>query len=189
MPLDTKEYGMNDREEFGNDFKEAVRSVNNGYIYIMTTEEIDFCRAADEGYGSDTEMDRLFSQGLEIRVFDEKGETKWFRTGIDKTYRFRRITDDRNVENDSLHWWNESQYLDIDTDRTKSERDIGKIDKDTVYATGGGSYPLPTEQYNDTKIRIRNYLGEDDDTGELYVKDWRLAGFGEWPESTNGGGA
>ena len=98
------------------------------------------------------------------------------------------MTDDEETEKDRLHWWNESQYLDIDTDRTKKERDNGKLDKGEVYATGGGKYPLPIEEYNDTKIRIRNYLGEDADTGELYVKDWRLVGFGEWEDSTKGGG-
>ena len=74
-------------------------------------------------------------------------------------------------------------------DRTKKERDNGKLDKGAVYATGGGKYPFPIEEYNDTKIRIRNYLEEDDDTGELYVKDWRLVGFGEWEDSTKGGGS
>ena len=167
MPAETKKYKADDPEAFSRDFEQSIDSVENGYIFIMTTENIDFCKASKEVYKSDAEKEKLFRQGLEIRIFDEKSEWKWFRTGIDK------------AEKDPLHWWNESQYLDIDTDRTKKERDNGKLDKGAVYATGGGKYPFPIEEYNDTKIRIRNYLGEDDDTGELYVKDWRL-GVGEF---------
>lgn len=188
MSPEIKEYGINDREKFSSDFRECVRSVNNGYIFAMKTEGIDFCKASEEVYKSEAEIGILFSQGLEIRVFDEKSEAKWFRTGVDKAYRFRRITDDESVEKDSLHWWNESQFLDIDTERTKKGRDRGTLDRNEVYATGGGRYPLPTEQYKDAKLRIRNYLGEDEDTGELYVKDWRLVGFGGWSDSAKGGG-
>ena len=188
MPTETKKYKADDLEAFCRDFEQSIASADNGYVFIMTTENIDFCKASKEAYESDAKKEKLFRQGLEIRIFDEKSERKWFRTGIDKAFSFRRVTDDEETEKDRLHWWNESQYLDIDTDRTKKERDNGKLDKGEVYATGGGKYPLPIEEYNDTKIRIRNYLGEDDDTGELYVKDWRLVGFGEWEDSAKGGG-
>ena len=187
MATETKKYKADDLEAFCRDFEQCISSADNGYIFIMTTEKIDFCKASEEVYACDGERKKFFRQGLEIRIFDEKNEWKWFRTGIDKSYSFRRMTDDEETEKDTLHWWNESQYLDIDTDRTEKERKSGKLDKRKVYATGGGQYPLPIEEYYDTKIRIRNYLGEDDDTGELYVKDWRLVGFGEWEDLTKGG--
>ncbi len=181
MPQETKKYEIHDREAFHSDFKQRI-DVGQGYIFIMTTEEIDFRKVSAGGYKEDAEIDQLFDQGLEIRIFDEDSEWKWFRTGIGKAYHFRMLRDDEETKNDWLHWWNESQYLDIDMKRTKKEREKGKISIDEVYATGGGKYPLPVQADDDTKIRIRNYLGEDADTGELYVKDWRLAGFGEWPE-------
>lgn len=187
MPTETKEYKAEELEALCRDFEQSIDSADNGYIFIMTTENIDFCKASKEAYKSDAEKEKLFRQGLEIRIFDKKSEWKWFRASVDKAYSFRRVTDDE-TEKDSLHWWNESQYLDIDTDRTKKERDNGNLAQRAVYATGGGKYLLPIEEYEDVKIKIRNYLGEDKSTGELYVQDWRLAGFGEWEDSAEGGG-
>ena len=111
MPTETKKYKADDLEAFCRDFKQSIDSADNGYVFIMTTENIDFCKASKEVYESDAEKEKLFRQGLEIRIFDEKSERKWFRTGIDKAYSFRRVTDDEETEKDRLHWWNESQYF------------------------------------------------------------------------------
>ena len=132
MPGETKKYKADDLEAFCRDFEQSIDSVDNGYIFIMTTEKIDFYKASKEVYESEAEIEKLFRQGLEIRAFDEKSEWKWFRTGIDKEYSFRRVTDDDETEKDTLHWWNESQYLDIDTDRTKKEREKGNVKKGKV---------------------------------------------------------
>lgn len=180
-------------EEFGRDFRKCVSAVRNGYIFAETTEEIVFCCAdsrADEERTAET-VEKLFSQGLEIRIFDEESEAKWFRASVEKQFRFRERRDVKNSkkETDGLLWWDESQYLDVDTKRTQKARLQGRISPGTVYATGGGEYPLPIEDYENVKIRIRNYLGKDTDTGELYAADWRLAGFGEWPDSGKGGRA
>ena len=121
MPVETKKYKADDLEAFCRDFEQSIDSADNGYVFIMTTENIDFCKASKEVYESDAEKEKLFRQGLEIRIFDEKSEWKWFRTGIDKAYSFRSVTDDEETEKDNLHWWNESQYLDIDTDRTDEQ--------------------------------------------------------------------
>lgn len=180
-------------EEFGREFRQHASSVRDGYIFAETTEEIVFSRAdslADDERTKET-AEKLFSQGLEIRIFDEESEAKWFRASVEKQFRFRERRDVQNdkKETDGLFWWDESQYLDVDTKRTQKARLQGRLSPGTVYATGGGEYPLPIEDYTDAKIRIRNYLGEDPDTGELYAADWRLAGFGEWPDSGKGGEA
>lgn len=142
------------------------------YLFAMTTECIKFFIVNDTR-PDEKELRELAQNGLEIRVFDEKREAKWFRTCIDKKLGFRLLDDDV-LKKDSLQVWDESQYLDIDVKRTKESIEKGKIQNGTVFATGGGKYPLPLETYKNAKIKIRNYLGKDPDTGELYVEDWRL---------------
>lgn len=147
------------------------------YLFAMTTECIKFF-VVNDTRPDEKELSELAQNGLEIRVFDEKREAKWFRTSIDKEFGFRPPDDDI-LKKDSLHIWDESQYLDIDDERTKDAIKNGEIPKGTVFATGGGKYPLPLEKYKNAKIKVRNYLGEDPDTGELYVEDWRLIGLVE----------
>jgi len=142
------------------------------YLFAMTTECIKFFIVNDTR-PDEKELRELAQNGLEIRVFDEKREAKWFRTCIDKKLGFRLLDDDV-LKKDSLYVWDESQYLDIDDKRTEKSIKNGGIQKGSVFATGGGKYPLPLETYKNAKIKIRNYLGEDPDTGELYVEDWRL---------------
>ena len=183
MSVEIKKYGPGDEEMFCADFDSKVlagqdAAAGTRYIFVMTTEEIGFCEAQRESF----DRKELFDSGLEIRIFDEKSEAKWFRTGIDRPFRFRKRRDGEETEKDRLHHWDESQYLDIDTQRTEDARKSGALEAGCVYATGGGKYPLPIEAGTDARIRIRNYLGEDPDTGELYVEDWRLAGFGEWKD-------
>lgn len=147
------------------------------YLFAMTTECIKFFEL-DETRPDEKELRELAQNGLEIRVFDKDREAKWFRISIDKEFGFRLLDDDF-LKKDSLHIWDESQYLDIDDERTKDAIKNGEIPKGTVFATGGGKYPLPLEKYKNAKIKVRNYLGEDPDTGELYVEDWRLIGLVE----------
>lgn len=156
------------------------------YLFAMTTECIKFFIVNDTR-PDEKELRELAQNGLEIRVFDEKREAKWFRTSIDKKLGFRLLDDDI-LKKDSLHIWDESQYLDIDDKRTKEAIKQGKIQEGIVFATGGGKYPLPLEKYKNAKIKIRNYLGEDTDTGELYVEDWRLIGLVEGIEERGKGG-
>lgn len=147
------------------------------YLFAMTTECIKFFIVNDTR-PDEKELRELAQNGLAIRVFDEKREAKWFRTSIDKKFGFRLLDDDI-LKKDSLHIWDELQYLDIDDKRTKEAIEKGEIPKGTVFATGGGKYPLPVEKYKNAKIMIRNYMGEDSDTGELFVEDWRMVGLFE----------
>lgn len=157
------------------------------YLFAMTTECIKFF-VVNDTRPDEKELSELAQNGLEIRVFDEKREAKWFRASIDKKEFGFRLLDDDISKKDSLHIWDESQYLDIDDKRTKEAIEKGEIQKGTVFATGGGKYPLPLEKYKNAKIKVRNYLGEDPDTGELYVEDWRLIGLVEGIEERGKGG-
>lgn len=177
MSVEFKKYGPDSFEAFREDFNHAAASDEKDpgarkYIFVMTTEEISFRAADSETY----DRKELFEQGLEIRIFDETSEAKWFRASIDCGFSFR-LRDDSGMADDSLHVWDESQYLDIDDKKTEKIRAAGQ--EDMVCATGGGKYSLPINGYKNAKIRIRNYLGEEPDTGELYAEDWRLAGFTE----------
>lgn len=165
-------------------YKELYRSLNAGrqafdgtrYIFFMTTEEIGFYKADSPK----PDYRELYERGLEIRIFDEKGEDKWFRASIEKEFKYRNITDKKKESDSSnLYQWDEEQYLDIDEKRTEKAIQEGSIENGKVFATGGGEYSLPIENYKNQKLRIRNYLREDTDTGALFVKDWRMVGFGK----------
>ena len=48
MPAETKKYKAgDDPEAFSRDFEQSIDSVENGYIFIMTTENIDFCKGVE----------------------------------------------------------------------------------------------------------------------------------------------
>lgn len=178
-----------EKKEIGREVfcKELYRSLNAGrqafggiqYIFFMTTEEIGFYIADRQKI----DCRELYERGLEIRIFDEKSEEKWFRASIEKEFKYRKITDEKKESDSSnLYQWDEEQYLDIDEKRTEKARQEGSIENGKVFATGGGEYNLPIENYKNQKLKIRNYLGEDTETGALFVKDWRMVGFGQWEE-------
>lgn len=151
---------------FCTELENSMKSMKDGYLFAILTDRIVFCKTEEEIL--DKEI--LFQKGIEIRVFNHNGEIKWFRGSIDKDFKSRERMDTTDVMADTLKWWDEVQYLDIDERKTNSSaREQGY-----VYATGGGKYPLPIEFYEKKKIKIRNYLQEDPDTGELFVSDWRL---------------
>ena len=77
------------------------------YLFAMTTECIKFF-VANDTRPDEKELRELAQNGLEIRVFDEKREAKWFRTSIDKKFGFRLLDDDI-VKKDSLHIGDELQ--------------------------------------------------------------------------------
>lgn len=173
MELNNKTYGQNDKDMFCEDIRSGLKACKAGYLFAMTTEEIIFCKSDPAKY----DEEKLFRLGLDIRIFNTQGERKWFRSGIGRDFQYRERLDDENVTADKLHYWDECHFLDIDDAKTEKKNIF--VQKGMVYATGGGTYPLPVEKYKDAKIKIRNYLGEDPDTGELYVEDWRLVALKE----------
>ena len=164
--VETKEYEKDAFEEFCADFDRTAALAEDGYIFAMLTDRIEFQKTK----GENLNRELLFRKGLEIRIFHEKGEAKWFRASMDRALRFRMRADDEQLPADSALYWDEEQYLDIDDSRTKSSLK----EEGCAWATGAGRYPLPLEKYKNAKIKIRNYLKEDPDTGALSVEDWRL---------------
>lgn len=152
------------KEEFKAGFHQALTRLGEGYMIAMLTDRLYI-----QVLGQETpDGEELYEKAVEIRMFNEEEEVKWFR-GADRKLQCR-IRNDREDRPDPLFFWDEWQYLDIDGQRSKPEEGI-------VYATGGGSYELPLNDYKDVRIRIRNYLEYEEDTMQLYISDWRVVGF------------
>lgn len=151
---------------FVEDFNAAVSSMQHGYIVAMSTDAFEIQSIERETFN----RSKLFQKALEIRMFHEKAEIKWFRTSIDKAWKCRVISDEKMRE--FFDCWDEYQFLDIDTAKTNKMGESG-----IVYATGGGRYSLPIANYEDARVKVRNYLSYEEDTNQLYVRDWRLVDF------------
>ncbi len=200
-------------EGFKNSFEDGIKEIKEcsgkvkskinilertGYIMAMMTDKFDLQYIEEEKFCRKD----LFDKALEIRIFNESGEIKWFRSSIDKPLQKRKKLDSSGwtIFADSDNYWDERQYLDIDD--TKCNSDIRGINKEEeqcgntdsaksftekyiVTATGGGRYPLPIkaiegkkEWYKDLQIIVRNYLNYEKNTMQLFISDWRLVGFG-----------
>ena len=166
---------------------------------------------SDEGWKDEQ---HIFNHLLDLRLFSENGEVRWFRSTVNRPFVYREKLNDSEYDKDGkLLYWDEEQFLDIDDARTEARRELEKTDKlrlekDQVLTMGGGMYSLPVAScrkskrkerekddnstivdiidlkerasdeamYKDLKIKIRNYL-EYDETGQCYIKDWRIVGF------------
>lgn len=159
--------------EFEKSFNEVLSQMKEGYILAMMTDQFDIQRIEN----AVCDLEQFYQKGLEFRVFNRKKEVKWFRSSINKNFQYREIEDKDIVEtiecNGKIYhmsYWDERQYLDIDT--------TVKLDG-KVRATGGGTYPLPIpkEMYASAQVIVRNYLNYEEDTMQVYVSDWRLVDF------------
>lgn len=198
------------------------------YAMVMCTDRFDLlkiCDAAEETiekadeeikklWGDEQNDQHFFQHLLDIRLFSEDGEVRWFRSTVNRPFVYRKKLNDSEYDKDGkLLYWDEEQFLDIDDARTEERRKLEKTDKlrlekDQVFTMGGGTYSLPVAScrkskrkekeekdnstivdivdleerasdeamYKDLKIKIRNYL-EYDETGQCYIKDWRIVGF------------
>lgn len=176
--------------------KEEVKKILDGYLYLVFTDEIRFLKwpldkedvkalggkscflkwLLDE---EDVEELRKKidddTRLLECRIFNEHMEYRVARTDLGRPWK-ERFADDNTEE--YKHGFEESYYLDIDDKKSEEKQKGCKHNGSiTVVATGGGKYELPLTEFKDMKIRIKNYVGYYEETGQAYVKDWRMAGF------------
>lgn len=144
-------------------FKEFLEyaKYEKGYIIVSLTDEyiIDNWEIID--YKTLEEKQKKI---LEIRLFNKQKEIKLFRSDVSKEF-YMRILDDTTVTRDYIE---ESQYLDIDTERSKGQE---------IITTGGGKYHLPFVPEKDQKITIRYYLERYAESGQARVADWRVVAF------------
>ena len=129
------------------------------YAFAIWTDHADFI--------PDKKADLCEDKLLEIRCFDESGEFRAVRTTSDKSFSEREITSDESWADG---YYDEAQYLDIDTKRTEKKAD------GWIYATGGGRYHLPEEVKDQKLILVRNYYSFDKE-GVARKYDWRLVTF------------
>jgi hypothetical protein len=108
---------------------------------------------------------------LELRVFDKDKEWKLFRSDIGKDFSYRFQGEEDN-KGEGLDYFDEVQLLDIDI--TKSSKG-----KKMMCTTAGGKYNLPKDisDLDRAAIRVRHYFGVDNESGQAFIRDYRLVDF------------
>lgn len=108
---------------------------------------------------------------LELRVFDKNKEWKLFRSDIGKDFSYRFQGEDDN-KGEGVYYFDEIQLLDIDTKR--SSKDSRKM-----CTMAGGKYNLPKDisDLDRAAIRVRHYFGVDNESGQAFIRDYRLVDF------------
>lgn len=109
---------------------------------------------SDEGWKDEQ---HIFNHLLDLRLFSENGEVRWFRSTVNRPFVYRKKLNDSEYDKDGkLLYWDEEQFLDIDDARTEAKRELEKTDKlrlekDQVLTMGGGMYSLPVTSYRKSK--------------------------------------
>lgn len=149
-------------------FWQCADVMEKGFFFAMLTDEIMW-----ESWPLSSEKRENFRKKegklLDIRIFNKEKEVRMFRGDIGRKLQGRSIDDGKAIP-DRLEYFDEEQYLDIDDKR--SEEVFAKEKK--VFATGGDCYFLPLPGFVDAKVKLRNYLGYYEETGQVYIRDWRL---------------
>lgn len=139
-----------------------------GFCFAMLTDEI-LWESWPLGPEKRKEFHKKEEKLLDVRIFNTEKEVRLCRGDIGRELQGRVIDDSKNKP-DSEEYFDEEQYLDIDSKRSG---DLFAAEQ-KVLATGGGCYHLPMAKFENAKVSIRNYLGYYEKTGQAYVKDWRL---------------
>lgn len=152
-------------------FWSCAGEIGKGFIFAMLTDEIIW-----ESWPLEPDARKMFQEKeeklLDVRVYDSKREVRIFRSDIGRAFRGRSLNDEKETP-DEQDYFDEEQYLDIDD--KASEKLF--VSEGKVQTTGGGKYHLPLPGFRNAKIQIRNYLGYYEESGQAYVKDWRIMGL------------
>lgn len=150
-----------------------IQKIKEGYIYAAFTDRVCLLKWPLSPKDEET-LEQSFEKMLECRIFNEQMEYRMIRSAIKKDWKTRFIEDD-TAEDDTEQYYTEKQYLDIDSTKTKVTEEGLQLT-----TTGGGRFTLPINYDKkpvDIKVKIRNYLGYYEETGQAYVRDWRICGF------------
>ncbi len=142
---------------------EAIRDTNASYIMPFYTDKKLGIWPLDKFDVDAIDINHL----LEVRVFNKESETRIWRNSISEDFKVRTL--DESDPRDTIE---ETQFLDIDTTKTRQDADqYGTIE---VVSTGGGKYRLPAELYDDdAKLKIKNYIQYTDE-GIAKIVDYRV---------------
>lgn len=156
-------------EETMEKMKAVCEKYHDGYMIVQCTNRLIVGRLSDE-----IDWKEVAEYGLDIRIFDKNREFRFFRGTIADEY-VRREKDDGKEHLLPEDYYDEEQFLDIDEKRGYKASRNGV----EVHAIGGGVYRIPLEgnKIRDAKIKIRNYVKYEEDTGRAYVTDWRCVEF------------
>lgn len=157
------------------DEKEANQLPERVYMLAMNSDELLFMDAEELQNQDEAFRKNLAAHALDIRIFCIAGEIRWLRTSLAQPDFLHREKIDF-AENGKKcvkeeDYWDESQFLDIDDDKTEEKRIFECTGK--VFSTGGGCYSLPYPTYKNVKLIVRNYLTADPGIGSLTISDWR----------------
>ena len=150
------------------DFVKKIPDIFNGYVAAQLTDEY----VLGSWQNKRSELCNNESKVLEIRVFDANCEYRLFRGNIGKAFIYREINDKNEGKEPYKDYWDEDQYLDIDTAASSESF----IENGEVRTTGGGRYSLPLVDMTDAMVTVRYYFGCYD-SGQAKISDWRLVGF------------
>lgn len=157
------------------DYSEA-NSIKGFYVVAMTDKYMVGVWPAIEY--DDLLADEVQSKILELRIFNEDVEYKWFRGNIGESFKYRKLAD-CEVMDEYEEPIEEYQMLDIDLSKITGKHTTG-----LVRTSKGGDFYLPVAMeengqmpYVKVKYYVPQYKKDDNSTVHAYVKDWRLAGF------------
>ena len=149
-------------------FWSCADGIERGFVFAMLTDEILWERWPLEPDDRKTFQEKE-GKLLDVRIYDTESEVRIFRSDVGRKFQGRSLND-RKETSEFQDYFDEEQFLDIDD--TRSEEMFAREGK--VQATGGGRYHLPLSDFRNAKLQIRNYLGYYEESGQAYVKDWRL---------------
>lgn len=160
----------NDIKEFWNSIKDDFSYDRNNTFFIA--QYTDKFTVGNWDIDSNIDEEKL----LELRIFDKDKEWKLFRSDLGREFLWRR-RDEKDQDGSKCiegeDYFDELQLLDIDTKRSP------KASTGVKYTTAGGSYYLPVNLCNLDRaaVRVRHYFGVEEDSGQAFIKDYRLVGF------------
>jgi len=160
-----KEFGTANEDSIADIIKQHIPE--NAVIYKMYTDKYECDKSSDI-----SDIEHL----LELRAFNKDSELKISRSSMCQQFCWRLIDDldfkerlkcgeDDPFDNCfDMRTLDDTQYLDIDTNKNKD-------DTFNYTATGGGKYSLPIS--NAEKVKIRNYVDYDEE-GIAFICDFRI---------------
>ena len=163
---------MENKQVKKNDVEQVLNEVN-GY-FLNATDSIFFVVQYTDKFDIDIWNENIIENTnklLELRIFNKNKEWKLFRSDIGKDFSYRLQGEDDNKK-EGVDYFDEIQLLDIDTKRSSK-------DSRQIYTTAGGRYNLPKDisDLDRAAIRVRHYFGVDNESGQAFIRDYRLVDF------------
>ena len=158
---------MENKQVEKNDIEQVLNEINK--YFINATGSTFFVAQYTDKFDIDIWNENIIKNTkklLELRVFNNSKEWKLFRSDLGKDF-YCRYEDD-NEKNEGVDYFDEIQLLDIDT-----------TDSEQMHTTAGGRYNLPKDisDLNRAAIRVRHYFGVDNESGQAFIRDYRLVDF------------